>query len=399
MKDITYILWLELRFRLKRVLLGVVYRPPDSMDFFFEFTNILARATAEANKTIMLAGDFNCDMLSMSSRQTRLLNEIIEEFQLIQVIQDPTRVTNNSSILIDLILCSEAGLISNAKSLPCSLSDHHLVYCVMSVHSSKPPVKFVTTRHLHKCDPSDIIPDLSKAPWQVLETFDDLDDVVEAWNVLFLEILNRHAPAQKIRVRAKSLPWVDDELRVLMRQRDWLHKKAIESGDNDLWDIYRAARNHVNVELKRSKAEYFHGLCSNSKKHASQLWKHINELLSRNSKATVESVCIGNSEISDPEPVAEVLNNHFISAAGVFPSTEAEIELPASPTIRTTFRLKTVTQNTVLELIQSLDPGKSSGPGDISTRCLKLTAPGIVAPHHTQSEFNSWQGPCSLEMG
>ena len=184
-----------------------------------------------------------------------------------------------------------------------------------------------------------------------------------------------------------------------MRQRDWLHKKAIKSGDNDLWDIYRAARNHVNVELKRSKAEYFHGLCSDSKKHASQLWKHINELLSRNSKATVESVCIGNSEISDLGPVAEVLNNHFISAAGVFPSTEAEIELPASPTISTTFRLKTVTQDTVLELIQSLDPGKSSGPGDISTRCLKLTAPGIVAPHHTQSEFNSWQGPCSLETG
>ena len=237
------ILWLELRFRLKRVLLGVVYRPPDSKDFFSEFTNILARATAEANKTIMLAGDFNCDVLSTSSRQTRLLEEIIEEFQLIQVIQDPTRVTNNSSTLIDLILCSEAGLISNAKSLPCRVSDHHLVYCEMSVHSSKPPVRFVTTRHLHKCDPSDIIQDLSRAPWQVLETFDDLDDVVEAWNVLFLEILDQHAPARKVRVRAKSLPWIDDELRVLMRQRDWLHKKAIKSGDDDLWDIYRAARN------------------------------------------------------------------------------------------------------------------------------------------------------------
>ena len=72
--------------------------------------------------------------------------------------------------------------------------------------------------------------------------------------------VDRHAPARKVRVRAKSLPWIDDELRVLMKQRDWLHKKAIKSGDDDLWDIYRAARNHVNVELKRSKAEYFYGL-------------------------------------------------------------------------------------------------------------------------------------------
>ena len=179
---------------MKRVLLGVVYRPPDSIDFSSEFTNILTRATAEANKSIMLAGDFNCDMLSMSSRQTHLLNEIIDEFQLIQVVQDPTRVSNNSSILIELILCSEAGLISNARSLPCSLSDHHLVYCEMSVHHSKPPVRFVTTRLLYRCDQSDLIQDLSRVPWQVLETFDDLDDVVEAWSGLFLEVLNQHAP-------------------------------------------------------------------------------------------------------------------------------------------------------------------------------------------------------------
>ena len=78
--------------------------------------------------------------------------------------------------------------------------------------------------------------------------------------------------------------------------------------------------------------------------------------------------------------MAEVLNYHFISAAGVLPSTETEMELPASPTISTTFRMRTVTQDTVLELIRSLDPWKPSGPGDISAQCLKLAAPGIVAP-------------------
>ena len=71
----------------------------------------------------------------------------------------------------------------------------------------------------------------------------------------------------------------------------------------------------------------------------------INELLSRSSKAAVESVCMGSSEISDPESVAEVLNDHFISAAGVLPSTETEMELPASPTISTTFRMRSYTRH------------------------------------------------------
>ena len=205
---------------------------------------------------------------------------------------------------------------------------------------------------------------------------------------------------RKVRVRAKSLPWIDDELRVLMRQRNWLHKKAIKSGDDDLWDIYRAARNNVNAELKRSKAEYFHGLCSNSKKHTSQLLKHINELLSRSSKAAVESVCIGSSEISDPESVTEVLNDHFISAAGVLLSTETRMELPASPTISTIFWMRTATQDTVLELIRSLDPQKSSA-WTWRYQCTMLGAgcswDSGTFSHHIQSEFNSWQGPRSLE--
>ena len=101
----------------------------------------------------------------------------------------------------------------------------------------------MTTRLLHRCDQSDLIQDLSRVPWQVLETFDDLDDVVEAWSGLFLEVLNQPAPVRKVRVQAKSLPWIDDELRMLMRQRNWLHKKAIKSGDDDLLDNYRAVRN------------------------------------------------------------------------------------------------------------------------------------------------------------
>ena len=70
----------------------------------------------------------------------------------------------------------------------------------MSVRHSKPPVRFVTTRLLHRCGQSDLIQDLSRVPLQVLETFDDLDDVVEAWSGLYLEVLNHHAPVRKVRV-------------------------------------------------------------------------------------------------------------------------------------------------------------------------------------------------------
>ena len=39
------------------------------------------------------------------------------------------------------------------------------------------------------------------APWQVMETFDDIDDKWTYLKDLFLSIVDRHAPVMKVRVK------------------------------------------------------------------------------------------------------------------------------------------------------------------------------------------------------
>ena len=65
--------------RLKRLLLGVViwwlYQPPDDSDLFTDvhFESALEMATAESSKSLMVIGDFNCDLSSLSITESNAI--------------------------------------------------------------------------------------------------------------------------------------------------------------------------------------------------------------------------------------------------------------------------------------------------------------------------------------
>ena len=246
-------LWLELRLRSRRILIGVTYRPPNDIDFFTHFDNISSRACLETNKSLILIGDFNCNTLAPNSQNSKLLFATTNELRLTQLVADPTRITENSRTIIDLIFSSDQLNASGATVTPCSLSDHHIVSCQVNIKPPRPPQRFVHSRLLHKCDTEALKNDFEMVPWQVSEIFDDIDDQVNFWESLYLRVLDHHAPKRRFRVRAKSLPWIDDDLRNLMRYRDWLHRRAIRENSSINWDSYKSARNKVTSDLRRAK--------------------------------------------------------------------------------------------------------------------------------------------------
>ena len=72
-----------------------------------------------------ILGDLNCDFLNPASY---ILQDFRSAFNLTQIIRKPTRVTDNSATLIDVILASNTNMVLNANVMPCSISDHDLVY-------------------------------------------------------------------------------------------------------------------------------------------------------------------------------------------------------------------------------------------------------------------------------
>ena len=67
-----------------------------------------------------------------------------------------------------------------------------------------PPPSLVTHRLFKHFSKSSFEDDLSCVPWSILDVFGDLDYKVEAFNLLFTDVLDYHASLKTIRVRKHS---------------------------------------------------------------------------------------------------------------------------------------------------------------------------------------------------
>ena len=56
---------------------------------------------------------------------------------------------------------------------------------------------------------------------------DDPNEMWDIWKSLFLEVINKHAPMRKRKVKSKSSPWITAELRRKMRKSDFLKNQEI----------------------------------------------------------------------------------------------------------------------------------------------------------------------------
>ena len=80
-------------------------------------------------------GDFNCNLASPQlDINTVLLTNIFDISNLYQLIDSPTRITNTSSTLIDVIFTNCQNNIVSTGVSHVSLSDHSLVYAFCKIY-------------------------------------------------------------------------------------------------------------------------------------------------------------------------------------------------------------------------------------------------------------------------
>ena len=68
--------------------------------------------------------------------------------------------------------------------------------------------------------------DLERVPWNEVVLVGDAGDMVDRFNNRFLEDLDGHAPVKSVKVKHRYCPLVNEEIKVLMRDRDRLLKRA-----------------------------------------------------------------------------------------------------------------------------------------------------------------------------
>ena len=96
-------IWLELNIKNKKLLVGTFYRPPNSTPLILaDIENSIGLAIDTGIQNVVILGDFNLNFLNTQSKSK--INNICRQFNLTQLITEPTNFAETSSTMIDLIL-------------------------------------------------------------------------------------------------------------------------------------------------------------------------------------------------------------------------------------------------------------------------------------------------------
>ena len=379
-------LWLKVQSRCyKSFVICTVYRPPSTpLNFIDDLANSLIESLLSGLDVIIL-GDLNCNLLQ-DNAESRALNDFCSTFNLTQLINKPTRATENGESLIDVVMTTNEKLIASNDVLMSTISDHNLVY--ISLKLKKPRIKpcYVTIRSYTNYSADNFLRDLSYAPFHIISLSDDFNDQVDVFNELFLEVLSQHAPVKRVKIRSKPNPFITPEIRQLMRTRDQWRKLAGKTNDPFHWNGYRFFRQEVKREIRVAEKVHVRTQILDSNGNSNSIWKIINRCLPRKQQDSFMA-----SE--DPTGLANELNDFFTSVGSITAQkardlslhhglnvnldvpTPLHISTDVSPEL---FVLHQVTENQVERVIRSLPSNKAPGMDKISSRILKDSLPSTL---------------------
>ena len=378
-------LWIELQndFR-KKILLSFIYRPPNSCTDWIElFENMVEKCSYEG-KELVLLGDFNIDFPYDTTNLK--WSHCIDNLGLTQMVQEPTRVSSNSSTTIDHVYVSEVSLIKKVTVPKIGISDHYPICACINAQSKRQKngqhitIKY---RNMKKFDVDKFLGDLSKVPFSEISALSNPSDMVASFNKLFLNILDKHAPLIEKRVKHYNQPqWMNDEVMTAISKRD----KFKAQGNFDQYKFWKRKANLTKINAKKS---YFTKNLKENKCNPKQMWKFINELNPKSKKPAPESV----SEVKKPDRkssnVADTFNSYFSSIPHKLLS-ENHFQLPYNSInlddyvktkmpLENSFDIPLVSNYFVHKFLSSLDVNKACGLDEISPKYLKMSA-NVVSP-------------------
>lgn len=362
-------IFVEVKIGAVKMAIGTIYRSPCiPYSVFAAIHENIAYVTSRYEHCVFL-GDMNVDYLKVNSSPLKFFQSYVTEpFALTQIIDSPTRITSTSSTLIDLVL---AGNPENVKvhgvvDTP-GISDHCLTFLAYSLKKPKFKPKMVTRRDFRNFDEKRFISDMERAPWGNILAVDDndIDNKVTIFENIHREVIDKHAPFRTFRITRPASPWLTDEIKKLMDDRDKYKNKFNKDKKQETEEIYKTLRNNVTHAIRCEKIKTFNSKINSKFKNPKQFHSALKNF------SVVESSCTNNHEcIIDPN----LINNSFVKNNNAKLNEELvtdEVNEILKKATRPAFSFTEVSESQVIKMVKSIKTN-ACGIDSISAFFLKL---------------------------
>jgi hypothetical protein len=210
------------------ILLGVLYRPPKTLNFVELLTNAFSNAERLDAQDVFLLGDININLLDRKMKHVlqkgyRFLKDeknyttpisMVKNYiqflrgqGLTQLITDPTRVTDKTATLIDHILTNSPDKVTQSGVISKAISDHDIIYCTRKAQSLKTGRHSnITIRSLKKYTKEIFIQCLNEIKFPNYGEFVCINEAYKDFSEKLMTIIDKVAPFKEIRLKGNSKP-------------------------------------------------------------------------------------------------------------------------------------------------------------------------------------------------
>lgn len=369
-------------------VLVCLYRPPSAKSDFYVQLKALLKHHADHAETIII-GDYNINWDVKKDRKN--LKQTMDDFNLSQLIEQPTRLTNNSKTRIDLLFSNRPERIVTTYNLLTGLSDHNIIMFSRKLTKSRFLNSF--SKPVNSAPLNDFIPKnqqqhlataLHEYNWDKILECGDTENSCDLFNKSVKEVIAPFTSrGRKKRRQEHSLLWVTEECRALMSTRDTLLKQSLKSGLRTDRHKFTSYRNKVTQALRKAKANYFLEIIENAHGNGKVIWQNINKLLGRQCKQDKElELTIKDTLVRDPITLATSLNHFFLESvneiAQLFSTPEC-IDSPVNPT-QPVFEITEIADAEIAKIISNLSNSKAKDVFGLNTNFIKEHKDSLVRP-------------------
>ncbi len=377
----------------KPILVGVCYRPPEQRDFDSRLEEVFNRSDDFVTGEVCLLGDMNTDVSDKDHFMFKALLNLCSNFNLTQIIQVATRITESSSTTIDLVLVTDKSKISNSGAIDFGLSDHSLIFCTCKVQKSALGYhNSARIRSVKTYSGAELNQKLLNMDWTPGFRCVSVNNAWRIFKTMFLTVVNEIAPLMTVRLKVRSEPWVNEEILRTIKQRNDTLSEFRKSKDEQVFKTFKTLRNEVNRLIKKAKAEFFNEKISEHRSKPRQLWKCLKQTgYSSRLKTKVKNIKldIGGSLITENVSVANSLNHFFVTIANkLVQKLPRQTDSYGEKHVQNFYRGKgvqadafvfsAVSEDTVFKKFKAMQPAKAMGQDEIPVRFLQDVAEAIM---------------------
>lgn len=194
--------------------------------------------------------------------------------------------------------------------------------------------------------------------------------------------------------RKKSLPWIDDEVKLAMKKRDAIYKLSRRAGlsserKEELSRRLKSQKNYVTSLTRRKKNNFISNMIERSLTNQRQMWKVLKKVFSNSFDGSKQdklpdSMHKENITASSTQDKVEMLNQHFVDTGK---STRQKLESDYGHRPRKSFTTKRVSRSIYLfptstgelnQIIKELKSDAATGMDGIDTRTLKTLSKDLA---------------------